>query len=348
MSIIFETKHLIAKSPSLKDFNNLYSLQSDAQVMQYIGTGERRTIEEVRESLQEIIHYYEKNGFSFFSIFEKNTGHFVGQGGFFHLGFDDTQPTIELGYRLHKIFWNKGYATELAKGLITWGFSNLGIDKLVAVIKPENDRSRKVLQKAGMSYIGKMLYKGIQVDNYEIHKNIFDYSAIKLIPASLNEYSIIQNMARFYVYDMSEYLGWGMPEDGLYECIDFKKYWQTDDAFPFLIRDDKELIGFVIIDKKGSEPSTDFNMAQFFILRKFTKKGLGRYIAHLCFDKFQGSWEVMVIPGNEGAYRFWRSIINEYTSQKFSEDTRQIPHLENNIKNIFKFNSRLSINVNVP
>ena len=77
-------------------------------------------------------------------------------------------------------------------------------------------------------------------------------------------------------------------------------------------------------------------MAQFFILRKFKNKGLGRYVTYLCFKKFPGVWEVMVIPGNEGAYRFWRTIIKNYTNNHFLEYTREIDHSR---KNIFKFNS---------
>jgi ribosomal-protein-alanine N-acetyltransferase len=173
---------------------------------------------------------------------------------------------------------------------------------------------------------------------------LIDHSKIKLIPAALKDSPVIQNMGRFYVYDISEYLGdtdgWQIPEDGLYECIDFKKYWQTDDAFPFLIRYEDELAGFVIIDKKGSETNIDFNMAQFFILRKFKNKGIGRYVAHQCFNKFQGVWEVMVIPGNTGAYNFWKSITKNYTADNFEEYTRKVAHLNNSIKNILKFDSR--------
>ena len=55
-------------------------------------------------------------------------------------------------------------------------------------------------------------------------------------------------MGRFYIYDMSEYLGsakgWEIPEDGLYECIDFKSYLETADAFPFLIQYGDELAGY--------------------------------------------------------------------------------------------------------
>jgi [ribosomal protein S5]-alanine N-acetyltransferase len=58
-------------------------------------------------------------------------------------------------------------------------------------------------------------------------------------------------MGRFYVYDMSEYLGkeegWEIPEDGLYECIDFKKYWEDESSFPFLVCYQNEIVGFVII-----------------------------------------------------------------------------------------------------
>lgn len=174
-------------------------------------------------------------------------------------------------------------------------------------------------------------------------KDSIEYSHIELIPASLSDYPTVQNMGRFYVYDMSEYVGnkpgWKMPENGLYECIDFKKYWQSEESFPFLIRYKGELAGFVIVDKKGSDKQIDFNMAQFFILRKFKNKGIGTYIACYCFDKFKGIWEVMVKPENKGAYQFWKTVITQYTNNNFTEYTCLVKHLNNNEKNIFKFKS---------
>ena len=183
-----------------------------------------------------------------------------------------------------------------------------------------------------------------EVALYEIAKPSIDCSKIKLISATLNDYPAIQNMGRFYVYDMSEHMGkeegWEIPETGLYECIDFKKYWEDKECFPFLVRYENEIAGFVIVDKKGSSPEIEFNMAQFFILRKFKNKGIGRFVATQCFDKFRGIWEVMVIPGNEGAYRFWRSTIKNYSGNDFIEYTRQVAHFNNSTKNIFKFSSR--------
>lgn len=179
----------------------------------------------------------------------------------------------------------------------------------------------------------------------EVFNNKINFNDIKLIPATLKEHPVIQNMGRFYVYGMSEYLGkqagWEIPEDGLYECIDFKKYWEDKNSFPFLVRYKSEIAGFVIVDKKGSNAEVDFNMAQFFILRKFKSKSIGKYVAQECFKKFPGVWEVMVIPGNEGAYRFWRATIKDYTHNNFTEYTRDIAHFNNSRKNIFKFDSRV-------
>ena len=169
-----------------------------------------------------------------------------------------------------------------------------------------------------------------------------DHNNIKIIPANLADHPAVQNLGRFYVYDMSEYLGhedgWEMPEDGLYECRDFKKYWERDDTFPFLIRYKNELAGFAIVDKKGSEPLIDFNMAQFFIIRKFKHLGVGRYVAHQLFDRYKGVWEVMVLPGNEGAYQFWQKTVTSY-DKDYQAYERKVPHFDNEIRNIFKLSS---------
>ncbi len=165
---------------------------------------------------------------------------------------------------------------------------------------------------------------------------------IKLVPVTIANHRTIQNMARFYVYDMSQYLGhqpgWEMPLDGLYECIDFKIYWDNPKTqFPFLIYYQDEIAGFVIIDKKGMHAGIDFNIAQFFIIRKFTQKGIGAYVAAQCFNQFSGVWNVMCLPENTGAYRFWSSIIGKYTNGDFTEHPMQtVAHLDDTY-NVFQF-----------
>ncbi len=171
-------------------------------------------------------------------------------------------------------------------------------------------------------------------------KDMIDYDKIKLVPATIEQMPIMQNMSRFYIYDITEYFGhekgWEIGDDGLYDSgINFKKYWEDRNAIPYFIYYQDEIAGFVIIDKNGTDSTVDYNIAQFFILRKFTHKGIGKYVAYQCFDRYQGTWEITVIPGNEGAYRFWRSVINKYTSD-VDEYTIKV---DNYLRNVFRFNT---------
>ena len=154
--------------------SNLYALQSDADVMKYVGQG-ARTQSEVMIGLEKAITHQKKYGFSLGCVFAKESGDFVGRAGLIYFAYDDTQPDIEIAYALTKNAWNKGYATELAKTLIDWAFQNLSITKLVAVINPDNDRSRHVLEKVKMNYVRRAHYGDNEVALYDIHKtNIND------------------------------------------------------------------------------------------------------------------------------------------------------------------------------
>jgi len=220
-------------------------------------------------------------------------------------------------------------------------------DRFFEVFKDQKQEAIESLVQYILKSHGGLFWVGFRSDapsEFKKNKKDFEADLIQLIPASLSDYSAIQNMARFYVYDMSEYMGsepgWEIPEDGLYECIDFKKYWESDStASPFLIKYKDELAGFVILDKKGSDDKVDFNMAQFFILRKFKKKGLGKFVAQSFFEKFKGLWEVNVMLENHGAYEFWKKIIADYAQGDFTEERKRIKHLGNTEKNIFRFSS---------
>jgi len=337
MSHMLKTKRLALKPVNLSHFNDLFSLRSDPDVMKYTADGRIQTRKEVEDFIKSAEGYYDKYGLDFFSVYEKETGIFVGQAGLFHVGFDVKQSDIEVAYRLHKKYWHKGYATELAKALIDYGFNELSLIKIIAAVHPENEGSRKVLEKVGMSYTGIVDFRGKPAPCYEIHNNKIELNEIKFIAASIEDYPVIQNMASYYSYDMSEYMGWAQQNDGMQSVgMDYKKYWVAENTFPFIIKIQDELVGFVIVDNNVSDLSNNFNIAQFFILRKFKGKGIGRYVAFQCFDKFFGKWEVFVMPGNEGAYRFWRKIINDYTQHHFNEYTRTVGK---SVRNILEFNS---------
>jgi RimJ/RimL family protein N-acetyltransferase len=174
MAIFLETSRLFISMPQKSDIEHLYQLQSNADVMAYIGNGVR-TREEVLLGLDKAILHQQKYGYSLGCVYEKVSGEFVGRAGLIHFAYDDTQPDVEVAYALLKSAWGKGYATELAQSLVNWGFEHLSVNKIVAVIYPGNMRSQHVLEKINMQYAGHAKYRNADVLLYQIARAV-DYT----------------------------------------------------------------------------------------------------------------------------------------------------------------------------
>jgi predicted acetyltransferase len=160
---------------------------------------------------------------------------------------------------------------------------------------------------------------------------------VELVTASQRDRKRIQNLARFYVYDLSEYAGWPCPDDGLYECRDLSAYWSAP-ALPFLIMADEEWAGFALVDRNPT-PRIDFWMGEFFVLRKFRRRGIGGSAARLVFNRLRGSWMVGQMMVNKPAIEFWRSVIADYTAGRFAEAVRRVDHLGAEM-NVFEFRNK--------
>jgi len=167
---------------------------------------------------------------------------------------------------------------------------------------------------------------------------------IAINTASLEDMDTIQNLGRFYVYDMSRYCGflsgWQTPENGLFECIDLSRYWKEPNRHPFLIRVDNELAGFVLINKLGSTPDVDWNIGEFFIVSKFQGKGVGSYVAQQIFNQFPGIWETSQIPENKAALDFWEKVVDSYSNGQFEKSLKTVPEPKPHPMVILKFASK--------
>lgn len=171
---------------------------------------------------------------------------------------------------------------------------------------------------------------------------------VELIAATVESKPVIINLARFYAYELSKYCGDNapgseFPEDGLYVAhevyFNFDSYWKKPGYFPFIVRVNNELAGFVLVDKKGSTPDVDWYMAEFFIVAKFQGMGVGRNIATQIFDKFPGVWEVMQMPENIPAIKFWEVVVGDYTKQHYDVCLKMIPDPEPHDMMVLKFQS---------
>lgn len=169
---------------------------------------------------------------------------------------------------------------------------------------------------------------------------------IILEKASKEDKTIIQNLGRFYVYEMSRYCGflpsWEVPSNGLFECIDLSSYFEKPDRHAFLIKVDDELAGFVLINKVGSTPDVDWNIGEFFIVSKFQGKGVGRHVAKQVFNQFPGVWETSQIPENKAAIEFWDKVVSRYSNGQFEKTLKTVSEPKPHPMIILKFTSQKS------
>ena len=154
-----ETPRLVLRPFTPADADDLLTMDGDARVMRYIGTGlGPRTRAEVEASIGRIIDYAAQHpGMSLLHVSTRDAGRFVGGCGLFAL---PDESAIEIAYRFAHASWGKGYATEGARAVLAHGFATLGLPRIVGVTFPENVPSQRVLVKIGMRPDGEAEHYG--------------------------------------------------------------------------------------------------------------------------------------------------------------------------------------------
>ncbi|MFI7546624.1 GNAT family N-acetyltransferase [Actinoplanes sp. NPDC049599] len=154
MGIYLETDRLVLRQFTEDDVDNIVELDSDPVVMRYLTGGRATPVEEVRDEVLPFwLAYYERGEeVGFWAAIDKATGHFL---GWFHFRprSRDPESGVELGYRLRRDAWGKGYATEGSLALIRKGFTELGVERVFAETMAVNAGSRRVMEKAGLRYV---------------------------------------------------------------------------------------------------------------------------------------------------------------------------------------------------
>ena len=149
---------------------------------------------------------------------------------------------------------------------------------------------------------------------------------VTLEPATPQDATLLEKLLELYLHDLSE--AFPAIEVGADGRVGYEKlalYWsEPERRFPFLIRDDQRVAGFVLVTR-GSPVSDDpdvLDVAEFFVLRRYRRSGVGRAAAFLLWDRLPGRWIVRVSEGNRGAIPFWAGIIAEYSGGAAAETRR--------------------------
>jgi predicted acetyltransferase len=140
---------------------------------------------------------------------------------------------------------------------------------------------------------------------------------IEVIPATAEQEPAVANLLELYAHDFSEFHHLEIQGTGRFGYPSLPLYWSDPDRYPFLVKMGGNLAGFVFV-KRGSEVSgnlTVWDMAEFFVLRGYRRRGIGTQVAHEVWKRFPGPWEVRVMESNVPAHHFWECAISKFTGE---------------------------------
>ncbi len=153
MHILLETDRLTLRRFTEADGEALFYLDSDPEVMRFLSGGTSTPRDVVQTAIvPRFVRYDERfPSHGFWAAIERASGDFLGWFSF--VPSEATPVEIRLGFRLRRVAWGKGYATEGARALVRKAFTELGAQRVVATTYEHNLASRRVLEKLGMAIV---------------------------------------------------------------------------------------------------------------------------------------------------------------------------------------------------
>lgn len=149
-SVILETKRLILRTWKEEDAEPYYQMNQDPLVIEFLIKS--LSMEEVKKFIADKNRCFFEQRYTFFAVEEKETGMLIGSIGLQKISNPPPSfPPIEIGWYLASQYWGKGYATEAAKAVLKYALGTLNIEEIFACAVVKNDRSRRVMEKIGMT-----------------------------------------------------------------------------------------------------------------------------------------------------------------------------------------------------
>ncbi|XMB85307.1 GNAT family N-acetyltransferase [Mycoplasmatota bacterium WC44] len=152
---------------------------------------------------------------------------------------------------------------------------------------------------------------------------------IEIVPVLEEEKTILARLIELYEYDFTEFENNDVNSLGLYGYSYLDYYWTEDRRFPYFIKVDGKLAGFVMVCDfcYVSKDKDTLFVSEFFIMKKYRKQGIGKFAANEVFNMHKGKWELTLHPRNLVSLNFWNSVIEECSGGNYK--------LYNNIEDVY-------------
>lgn len=143
----------------------------------------------------------------------------------------------------------------------------------------------------------------------------------ELVAAAPEQKETLRNLLEKYLCEFAQWDHREVAEDGLYHYPWLDCYWTEPGRFAYLIRVDGHLAGFALVNDYPEIPDrqTDFGLAEFFIMPRYRRMGVGRQAAFQVFDLHRGRWQLQRHPHNLASVHFWNRVVDEYTHGRFEQ-----------------------------
>ncbi|HNW61824.1 MAG TPA: GNAT family N-acetyltransferase [Piscinibacter sp.] len=128
----------------------------------------------------------------------------------------------------------------------------------------------------------------------------------------------VYRMLELYQHDLSDIWDQDLDSHGEYGYA-LDHYWHEEGCHPFVATVAGKYAGFALVNRAVRVGTEGHWMDQFFVLKKFRRRGLGQSLATSVLAALPGRWEVGQMPANLGAQAFWRKVIGAYTGGRFKE-----------------------------
>lgn len=134
---------------------------------------------------------------------------------------------------------------------------------------------------------------------------------IEIVKVERKDKEILREMLRDYEKEITD------GKDGEYKYFD--SYWEKENRWPFFIKVDEKIAGFVLVNQHNLVEPEAKNLSEFYVKKEYRGQRVGLRAAIKVFEIFPGKWEIRQMIENQKAHVFWLKVLSEYTRGKFKE-----------------------------
>ena len=171
--ITLRTERLVLRPLSETDLDAVHRISNEPLVRLYLWDDEPVSMGQIEGTFAQSVREFAEKGLGLFGICLRGEANLLGLCGFRSL---ENTDEIELAYQLSQEWWGRGFATEAARACLHHVFEEVGLERVMAGVEPQNVSSKRVLQKLGMRYVGEIVpnqpgtpYFALSRNNYRDH-----------------------------------------------------------------------------------------------------------------------------------------------------------------------------------